>query len=509
MNALWRGRLGAGALLLPLLLLLDSGAAQVTGEECLARFQEGKENFVLDGDESVKDGATFLSSPPLTRYRDCVASCCKDPRCNVALMQKGTEEGLVNSCFLFDCLYKKQYVCRFVRKNGYINYILDSVYDSYLNVDNPPDERDRPPTASGGLDRVIQPQDSLTLDGFTSKDDHKIVSYRWQLMTPYSYAVIEKTNYDDQIIVSNLTSGMYKFQLTVTDSIGQSDSTTVTVLVLTPEQSEDHCMVPMKIGPCRGSFPRWHYNAASQKCEQFTFGGCRGNRNNYLSLDECTNACYGSEKIEKTGRGLPIPTPQAEKCGVTCTSDQFICANQCCLDRTLECDSTPQCSDGSDEDNCEDLGRNFEILLQIPVDELKVRCTEPPDTGNCRDTLSRWYYDPLKRQCSRFNYGGCYGNENRFNTKEQCLKVCGGVTEKDVFERHETFEGQTGSDPGTVAIAAVLGVAILILLCILVYCFLRGKKKTVQHHRVPVNTAPVTSIEDRERLVYNSTTKPI
>lgn len=31
---------------------------------------------------------------------------------------------------------------------------------------------------------------------------------------------------------------MYKFQLTVTDSIGQSDSTQVTVLVLTPEQSE-------------------------------------------------------------------------------------------------------------------------------------------------------------------------------------------------------------------------------------------------------------------------------
>lgn len=31
---------------------------------------------------------------------------------------------------------------------------------------------------------------------------------------------------------------MYKFQLTVTDNSGQSDSTKVTVLVLTPEQSE-------------------------------------------------------------------------------------------------------------------------------------------------------------------------------------------------------------------------------------------------------------------------------
>uniref|UniRef100_A0A673CKZ3 Serine peptidase inhibitor, Kunitz type 1 a n=1 Tax=Sphaeramia orbicularis TaxID=375764 RepID=A0A673CKZ3_9TELE len=484
---------------------LYSGAAQVTGEECLTRFKEGQEDFVLDGDESVKDGATFLSSPPLTRYRDCVASCCKDPRCNVAFMQKGSEEGLVNSCFLFDCLYKKQYVCRFVRKKGYINYILDSVYDSYLNVYTSPDQSDHPPVANGGLDRVIQPQDSVTLNGITSKDDNKIASYQWQLITPYSYAIIEKTNFEDQIIVSNLTSGIYKFQLTVTDNIGQSDSTTVTVLVLTPEQSEDHCMVPMKIGPCRGSFPRWHYNAASEKCEQFSFGGCRGNHNNYLTLEECANACYGTEK---TGRGLPIPTPPAEKCGAPCTADQFTCANQCCLDRTLECDSTPQCSDGSDENNCEDLGRNFEILLQIPVDEQKVRCTEPPDTGNCRDSLSKWYYNPLQQDCSLFNYGGCLGNENRFNTKEQCMKVCRGVTEKDVFARKESFESQTGSETGIIAIAALLAVAILILLCILVYCLLRGKKN-VQHHRVPVNTAPVTSVEDRERLVYNSTTKPI
>lgn len=56
----------------------------------------------------------------------------------------------------------------------------------------------------------------------------------------------------------------------------------------------DHCMVPMKVGPCRGSFPRWHYNAASQNCERFIFGGCRENLNNYLSKDECTNACSGS-----------------------------------------------------------------------------------------------------------------------------------------------------------------------------------------------------------------------
>lgn len=88
------------------------------------------------------------------------------------------------------------------------------------------------------------------------------------------------------------------------------------------------------------------------------------------------------------------------------------------------------------------------------------------------------------------------------------MKMCRGVTERDVFEG--SFETRVSeSQTGIVVIAALLGVGIFILVCILVYCLLKGKKKTVQHHRVPVNTIPVTSNEDRDRLVYNSTTKPI
>ncbi|XP_018545772.1 LOW QUALITY PROTEIN: kunitz-type protease inhibitor 1a [Lates calcarifer] len=509
MNSHLKGQLRVFALLL-LMLFVDSTGGQGTGAECLDKFKSGREDFVLDADESVNDGATFISSPKLERYKDCVVACCKEPKCNVAFMERGDEEGLVKSCFLFDCLYKQKYACRFVRKKGYISYILDSVYDSYLAVDIPPNESDHPPVANGGLDRVVQPQESVTLNGIQSKDDKGIVSYQWQMLTGYPYAIIEKTNFADQIIVSNLTSGMYKFQLTVTDSIGQSDSTKVNVLVLTPEQSEHHCMAPMKIGPCRGSFPRWHYNAASEKCEQFLFGGCRENLNNYLSEDECSKACYGSEKTGKSGRGLPLPEAQGEKCGAPCTTEQFTCDNGCCLDPGLECDSTPQCGDGSDEKKCEDLTDKFRILLQIPLDERKVRCTELPNTGGCRDSQSKWYYNPIQQDCVRFNYGGCQGNKNRFDTKESCMKVCRGVTEKDIFTRKEEFDQQTsGSETGIIVIAALLGFAILILLGILAYCFCKGKKKTTQHHRVPVNSVPVTSLEDRERLVYNSTTKPI
>lgn len=43
-----------------------------------------------------------------------------------------------------------------------------------------------------------------------------------------------------------------------------------------------------------------------------------------------------------------------EKCNAPCTTEEFTCDNGCCLAPGLECDSTPQCSDGSDEQKCED-----------------------------------------------------------------------------------------------------------------------------------------------------------
>ncbi|XP_053489568.1 dyslexia-associated protein KIAA0319-like [Ictalurus furcatus] len=84
---------------------------------------------------------------------------------------------------------------------------------------------------------MVKPHDIVTLNGIESKKDHEIVQFQWMQVSGSPTAVIVKTTFNDEVRVSNLSAGVYKFRLTVTGDAGQSDSAEVTVLVLTPEQS--------------------------------------------------------------------------------------------------------------------------------------------------------------------------------------------------------------------------------------------------------------------------------
>ncbi|XP_015593470.1 spondin-1 [Cephus cinctus] len=64
------------------------------------------------------------------------------------------------------------------------------------------------------------------------------------------------------------------------------------------------CMEEADPGPCRAYFQRWAFNPQKSMCVQFGYGGCRGNRNNFLTFEECTNACTAVIS-NVTGRALP------------------------------------------------------------------------------------------------------------------------------------------------------------------------------------------------------------
>jgi len=53
----------------------------------------------------------------------------------------------------------------------------------------------------------------------------------------------------------------------------------------------DVCAQPKTMGPCRGNFSRWYYDQDLRMCQEFAFGGCHGNRNNFLTESECQHQC--------------------------------------------------------------------------------------------------------------------------------------------------------------------------------------------------------------------------
>lgn len=69
------------------------------------------------------------------------------------------------------------------------------------------------------------------------------------------------------------------------------------LIVCTPDISAgiDICQLPLKNGDerimCISSFVRWYFNFSTGTCQQFVYGGCRGNANNFLTKSECENQC--------------------------------------------------------------------------------------------------------------------------------------------------------------------------------------------------------------------------
>ncbi|ROT77850.1 hypothetical protein C7M84_003448 [Penaeus vannamei] len=92
-----------------------------------------------------------------------------------------------------------------------------------------------------------------------------------------------------------------------------------------PSEREEVCMQEKEEGPCRAVLKRFYYDVDHQQCRQFTYGGCRGNRNNFETYDECAMACE-----VKTRTPLPTRNSVADvDCQVSPWSEWTGCSKTC------------------------------------------------------------------------------------------------------------------------------------------------------------------------------------
>ncbi|XP_011370594.1 kunitz-type protease inhibitor 2 isoform X1 [Pteropus medius] len=213
----------------------------------------------------------------------------------------------------------------------------------------------------------------------------------------------------------------------------------------------DFCRVPKVVGRCRASFRRWWYNVTGGSCQQFVYGGCGGNGNNYLTKEECLEKCAGV--TENT-----LDDPATSKNG----ADSSILS----VPRRQDFDDS-----SSDTFNYEEY------------------CTAKVVTGPCRSSFSRWHFDAEKNSCDNFIYGGCWGNRNNYISKEECMNRCFGKQLSPVS--HST----------NVVVLAVLFVMVLILLLgASVVCLIRVARRNQER---ALRTVWISG-DDKEHLVKNT-----
>nr|XP_040020900.1 collagen alpha-6(VI) chain-like isoform X1 [Gasterosteus aculeatus aculeatus] len=128
--------------------------------------------------------------------------------------------------------------------------------------------------------------------------------------------------------------------------------------------SHAQCQLAADTGvPCEDFVQVWFFDVAIDACSPFWFGGCGGNANRFNTEIECFRTC-GSRSPNTQ------PTPELPS---------FVSKGPCLLSQ---------------------------------------------DQGSCQNYTMMWFFDSQQRECSRFWFGGCGGNENRFKTQDECENVC-------------------------------------------------------------------------------------
>ncbi|NXV04835.1 TFPI1 inhibitor, partial [Cettia cetti] len=224
------------------------------------------------------------------------------------------------------------------------------------------------------------------------------------------------------------------------------------------------CAMRADDGPCKAIHIRYFFNIKSRKCEAFEYGGCHGNENNFLTLEECQEKCVatGQYPFSYLPNDSLFASPDfcfhAQEPGVCrgyftryfYNKDTKLCeafkyggclGNQNNFRSLEECQTTCQ-------DNCK-LMFLITLILKIVCFEgilhgkRQLRCCltlfslvfpEPPpipslcmtpmDRGLCRAKELRFFYNYSTGRCRPFSYSGCGGNENNFISRKSCLRIC-------------------------------------------------------------------------------------
>ncbi|RCN35663.1 Kunitz/Bovine pancreatic trypsin inhibitor domain protein [Ancylostoma caninum] len=208
--------------------------------------------------------------------------------------------------------------------------------------------------------------------------------------------------------------------------------------------SSNPCTLQLASGPCRASIQRYGYDTAKGKCVEFTYGGCEGNKNNFLTMENCEKECMG--KGPKLGMSEKVPVPDRVKRSLfplqtTTRANPFQAAIDAAASIKEKFGNTVNkvMNKFGKKKKIKKIplppGANFEnfawtnyrdILKKAILDP----CMHPIEYGSGKKVNQRFYFDKKQKKCIHFQYRRKSKRHpyplhtNNFEFISDCIRTC-------------------------------------------------------------------------------------